>query len=103
MIDCPSPRPFTEPFMTPLFRRAASLVPLAGVLAGCSGIGAPPAPVACEALATAAPPGVAITRAEAVSPAGADPAYCLVRGRTHERTGTNGRRYAIGFEMRLPQ
>jgi feruloyl esterase len=89
--------------MTPLFRRAASLLPLAGTLAGCSGVGAPAAPVACDALAAVAPPGVSITRAEARPAAGADPAHCLVQGRTHERTGTDGRRYAIGFEMRLPQ
>lgn len=30
-------------------------------------------------------------------------AHCLVRGRMHSRTGTDGQTYAIGFEMRLPQ
>lgn len=31
------------------------------------------------------------------------PAHCLVKGRMHERKGSDGRDYAIGFEMRLPQ
>ncbi|MBL0917792.1 MAG: tannase/feruloyl esterase family alpha/beta hydrolase [Hydrogenophaga sp.] len=30
-------------------------------------------------------------------------AHCLVKGRMHERKGSDGRDYAIGFEMRLPQ
>jgi len=57
-------------------------------------------------------PDTAITHAEAV-PAGtvalgsakmAAPAHCLVQGRMNERTGpVDGERYAIGFEMRLPQ
>ena len=29
-------------------------------------------------------------------------AYCVLRGAVNERTGTDGRPYAIGFEMRLP-
>ncbi len=29
-------------------------------------------------------------------------AHCLVKGHMHKRTGTDGRAYAIGFEMRLP-
>ncbi|MDE2616403.1 MAG: tannase/feruloyl esterase family alpha/beta hydrolase [Burkholderiales bacterium] len=31
------------------------------------------------------------------------PAHCLVRGSMHKRKGSDGRDYAIGFEMRLPQ
>ena len=31
------------------------------------------------------------------------PAHCLVAGSMHRRTGSDGREYAIGFEMRLPQ
>ena len=36
---------------------------------------------------------------------GADPvpAHCLVAGSMQRRTGSDGREYAIGFEMRLPQ
>jgi hypothetical protein len=30
-------------------------------------------------------------------------AHCLVKGRMHERKGSDGRDYAIGFELRLPQ
>ena len=29
-------------------------------------------------------------------------AHCVLRGAVNERTGTDGKRYAIGFEMRLP-
>ncbi len=29
--------------------------------------------------------------------------HCMVKGVMHERQGSDGRRYAIGFEMRLPQ
>lgn len=31
------------------------------------------------------------------------PAHCLVKGQMHKRKGNDGRDYAIGFEMRLPQ
>jgi feruloyl esterase len=31
------------------------------------------------------------------------PAHCLVSGQLNARTGDDGKRYAIGFEMRLPQ
>lgn len=30
------------------------------------------------------------------------PAYCLVQGKVNQRTGADGKQYAIGFEMRLP-
>lgn len=30
------------------------------------------------------------------------PEHCLVKGRMHERKGSDGRDYALGFEMRLP-
>ncbi|MEP6791564.1 MAG: tannase/feruloyl esterase family alpha/beta hydrolase, partial [Ramlibacter sp.] len=55
--------------------------------------------------------GTRITAAESV-PAGLTvsgmaqpypmPAHCKVTGRMHERTGADGKPYAIGFEMRLP-
>lgn len=39
-----------------------------------------------------------------VSPTGAEVgAHCLVKGQMHPRKGTDGRDYAIGFEMRLPK
>ena len=31
------------------------------------------------------------------------PAHCLLQGYLNERTGQDGKRYAIGFELRLPQ
>ena len=31
------------------------------------------------------------------------PAHCLLQGSLHERTGQDGKRYAIRFELRLPQ
>jgi len=30
------------------------------------------------------------------------PAYCLLQGKVNERTGVDGKTYAIGFELRLP-
>lgn len=87
-------------------------------LAGCaSAPEAPPPedpmpPTACETLpGTFAAPGVRLTAAQSV-PAGLTvsgmaqpypmPAHCLVRGVINERTGIDGKPYAIGFEMRLP-
>lgn len=45
------------------------------------------------------------TRIISAAPAAADAragAHCVVRGAVNERTGTDGKPYAIGFEMRLP-
>ena len=62
--------------------------------------------VACASLpsALAGLPGLRLTQASA-QPADAKghPAHCLVQGQLYERTGIDGRSYAIGFEMRLPQ
>ena len=43
--------------------------------------------------------------AEGVMKQGGSPiaAHCLVKGQMHKRKGSDGRDYAIGFEMRLPQ
>ena len=63
----------------------------------------------CEALASKLQ--LANTRIESAAPVAAGavmqgdkavPAHCLVKGRMHERKGSDGRDYAIGFEMRLP-
>lgn len=70
------------------------------------------APVECAQLATKfIAPGTRITATEAV-PAGLTvpgmasplpmPAHCKVSGKMNERTGMDGKPYAIGFEMRLP-
>lgn len=50
------------------------------------------APAGAVPLAPPAPPG-------ATGPA---PDHCLVRGRINERTGIDGKPYAIGYELRLP-
>lgn len=84
-------------------------------LASCSSQPAAPAaaPVACGELAARfAHAGTRITAAESV-PAGLTvsgmaapypmPAHCKVTGRMNERTGIDGKPYAIGFEMRLPE
>jgi feruloyl esterase len=45
------------------------------------------------------------TRIVSASPARDDPragSHCVLRGAVNERTGTDGKPYAIGFEMRLP-
>ena len=95
----------------------------AALLAACAGAGRtgptpqlaaarPGALLSCGDLATkAALPGTVFTRATAV-PAGTValgsasnpvPAHCLVQGLMNERIGpVDGKRYAIGFEMRLP-
>jgi pimeloyl-ACP methyl ester carboxylesterase len=71
----------------------------------------------CEGLATAAMPSVSqgrITKAELIAagkikidmPTVAGeyevPQHCNIEGRLHERTGTDGKPYYIGFNMRLP-
>ncbi len=77
----------------------------AALLAGCAG--APPrsAAVACAELpaAVAALKNVRVTASAAVADDGkGTPAHCQVSGVANERTGIDGRQYAITFEMRLP-
>ncbi len=85
----------------------AAVLALAALLASCAG-GLPGSPggVACGRLAgaVAALPWLDITGASAL-PADdrGHPAHCLVTGRLNDRAGDDGKRYAIGFEMRLPQ
>jgi len=45
---------------------------------------------------------VRISRAELVGAGPDGPSHCRVEGVANERTGIDGRHYAIGFEMRLP-
>ena len=88
-------------------------------LAGCAGINPPPPRIAtpgtpvlaCDALAARfAHPGTRIASVERVAagqlklPGIAEPMpeHCVVKGAMHERTGVDGKRYAISFEMRLP-
>ena len=77
------------------------------LLAGCAGRPAPASGgVACASLpgALVGLPGLRLTQASA-QPADdkGHPAHCRVQGRLNERSGIDGRSYAIGFEMRLPQ
>ena len=61
-------------------------------------------PIACETLTTEALglANVSIVSAQS-APADKDlPAACVVRGEANPRTGVDGRRYALDFEMRLP-
>lgn len=84
---------------------AALLLP--ALLAACAG-GPPGSPggVACGRLGSAvegiAQLDITATRAIAADDQG-HPAHCLVTGRLNDRPGADGRRHAIGFEMRLPQ
>ncbi len=75
------------------------------LLAACAG--APPrsTPVACAELpaAVAALKDVRVTASATVADDGKGmPAHCKVNGVANERTGIDGRQYAIAFEMRLP-
>lgn len=94
-----------------------------GALAACQSGPDSKAPAAAQTLAAARPGTLARcadlaasfraadTRIDSAAPLAAGamkqgelplPAHCLVKGRMHERKGSDGRDYAIGFEMRLP-
>ena len=78
------------------------------VAAGLTGCAARPGPAGlpCAELPSAVSslPGLRVTQSTAM-PADdkGHPAHCLVQGQLGERSGVDGKRYAIGFEMRLPQ
>jgi len=89
--------------------RAARLLawPLLALLASCAG-GPPGATggLPCGQLpgALKALPQLDITGTSNVAADGqGHPAHCLVTGKLNDRQGDDGKRYAIGFEMRLPQ
>lgn len=58
----------------------------------------------CATIATKIAPlkNVEITRSDLITNDVQYPAYCLVQGKVNERTGADGKIYAINFEMRLP-
>jgi feruloyl esterase len=105
---------------TPRGARAAAVAGLA-VLAGCSSVSKPPRPplsaatgaalTSCAGLATRlAFPNTTITAANPIAAgtlkvAGSPvPAHCQVLGQMNARVGPiDGKPYAIGFEMRLPE
>ena len=82
----------------------------AALLPGCAGQKPAGTALACGQLPGALSqlpglrPGLNITQA-ANQPADdkGHPAHCRVTGQLNERTGVDGKHYAIGFEMRLPQ
>jgi feruloyl esterase len=87
-----------------------SLLAVAAALAGCNlevQDEPPSAADRCAALARSAPPNTTLTATynadKASTVAGtALVAHCLVDGKTNERTGVDGKSYAIGFRLRLP-
>jgi hypothetical protein len=93
--------------MTTMTRRF-TWAPLAAVawLAGCAGApGDKPAPTACADLPAAMAAMKNVRLISAVAEPADDkgtPAHCKVNGVANERTGADGRQYAIAFEMRLP-
>lgn len=99
MLPKPLPRPH-------LLACAAAATLLAACAGGPPGAGSKPGGVACGQLASAVK-GVAQlditgTRSEPADDKG-HPAHCVVTGKLNDRAGDDGKRYAIGFEMRLPQ
>ena len=88
--------------------RAFVMAGLATVLlAGCAIKPATkPAGLACNQLPAALKDLAALNITDTRNVAADDkghPAHCLVSGKLNERRGDDGKRYAIGFEMRLPQ
>lgn len=80
-----------------------SLLACAAALASCATV--PPRPVACADLPTALGALQQVRLSSAKEVAADDkgtPAHCQVQGVANERTGADGRPYAIGFEMSLP-
>lgn len=84
------------------WRLAAAGTMAALGLAACGGDS--PATFACPELTTANLDqlNLKVTSAAAVAASGALPAHCQVNGSLNERTGIDGKPYAIGFEMRMP-
>ena len=88
----------------------ATAAAMATLLAGCGG-GSGQTNLTCDAITTGALaiPGLQVTSAVNVATktdgaTGGDnyPAHCQVQGKLNERTGIDGKPYAIGYELRLP-
>src|SRR5579871_4532887 len=56
----------------------------------------------CADLAGLKVPHLKVTKADSVAASDKFPAHCLLQGTVDDRTGSDGKHYAIGFEMRLP-
>jgi pimeloyl-ACP methyl ester carboxylesterase len=84
----------------------AALALTASALAACGGDdAAPPAiTLACADLTAAnlKIAGLKVASAVEVAASGALPAHCQLNGALNERTGIDGKPYAIGFELRMP-
>jgi feruloyl esterase len=85
-----------------------------GALSGFSALAAGPSaeeaaaaakPIACDLLTTAALglANVTIVSAQAAPADKGLPAACVIKGAANQRIGADGKSYALGFEMRLPQ
>ena len=101
----PSPSPSCSPLALGLIAAAVALA----LLPGCANRSTPGTALACGQLpgAVAQLPGLrpGLNTTQASNQPADDkghPAHCLVTGQINERTGVDGRRYAIAFEMRLP-
>src|SRR5476649_1429322 len=87
----------------------ATMVALTSVCSAAAGQNADEAaalakPISCDQLTTEAL-GLSDVKIVSASATPADkglPAACVVRGLADERTGVDGRRYGLDFEMRLP-
>jgi len=77
----------------------------AAALAACGGGSDSPQPLNCADITTAnlGLSGLKVAQAVEVAASGALPAHCKVTGSINDRTGIDGKAYAIGFELRLPQ
>ncbi len=92
----------------PVKRAVTAAATAAAVMLLASCATAPSTPVACDNLGASmgGASGMSNVKIASAAATAADdkgvPAHCLVKGTANERTGTDGRKYAIGFEMRLP-
>lgn len=91
-------------------RRTSVTAAVAAVLSACGGSGGGNVPVACESITTESLrlPGIKVSSSTTV-PEKSDgtatenyPAHCKVTGTLNERTGIDGKPYAIGYEVRMP-
>ena len=86
-------------------RKLAMALSAAAALAACGGGSDAPLPLNCTDITTASLglAGLKVAQAVEVAASGALPAHCKVNGSVNDRTGIDGKPYAIGFELRLPQ
>jgi len=76
----------------------------AAALTACGGSD-DPRPLSCTDISTVTLglTGLKVAQSAEVAASGAQPAHCIVTGTVNDRTGIDGKLYAIGFELRLPQ